>query len=126
MTSLIANQVKTNMYFVQVKLFIDLPAYVPLFKLMPRINNNYNNNYSFDILICSQPFCKSHLYFILHTTEIFKHETSHKTDRLTDARFIFIYNPFSLQNVLKVEDLLFCLPQSSIMTAVKRSLSDSW
>ena len=28
-------------------------------------NNTYKSNYSFFILICLQPFCKPHLYFIL-------------------------------------------------------------
>ena len=67
MSLLIANQVKTNICFVPVKLFIVLTTNVPLF-----------NNYSFVIFICLQPFCKPHLYFILHTTDMFKHATSHK------------------------------------------------
>ena len=57
---------------------------MPLFKLI-RVqvyNNNYHNNYSLVILICLQPFCKPHLYFILHTSEMFKHATCHKTDWL--------------------------------------------
>ena len=37
MISLIANQVTTNKRFVSVKLFIALNPYVPLFELIPRI-----------------------------------------------------------------------------------------
>ena len=68
MSSLIANQVKTNLCFVSIKLFIVLTTFVPLFNLCHVYNNNYNNNYAFVILIC----------FILHTTDMFKHATSHK------------------------------------------------
>ena len=46
MSSLIANQVKTNMYFILVKLFIILTTFVPLFIL-----NRYNNNCLFNTAI---------------------------------------------------------------------------
>ena len=85
-------------------------------------NNNYNNNYSFFILICLQPFRKPHLYFILHTTDMFNQTTSHKTDCITLSKWslclaiLYVYT-FNLQNVLKAEGLWSRLIESSIRTA---------
>ena len=85
-------------------------------------NNNYNNNCSFVIFICLQPFCKPHLYFILHTTEMFKHATSHKTDWITTDCCPLCLAPlyihaFSLQNVLQVEGIWSRLLEDSIVKA---------
>ena len=70
-------------------------------------NSNYNNNYSFVILIYLQPCYKPYLYFIVHTTEMFKLATLHKTVWITnDSRalcLVFLYTHTSCpQNVLKV------------------------
>ena len=75
-------------------------------------DNNYNNNYSFVILICLQPFCRPHLYFILHTTQIFKHSTSHKADWITtDCCLLTLallhVHVFTLQNVVKEAQVEF-------------------
>ena len=82
-------------------------------------NNNYNNNYSFVIPICLQPVCKPHLYFILHTTEVFKQATSHMTDCITtDCRLLCLAllqsNKIIQTNVLKVEGSCFRLLENSI------------
>ena len=69
MSSLIATIVNTNVCLVSLKLFIVRTSFLmcPYSNLYQACNNNYNNNYSFDILICLQPFGKPHLYDILLT-----------------------------------------------------------
>ena len=65
MSLLIAKKVKTNVCLISVKLFSY--ATVQTSNLYHVYNNNYNNNYSFIVLICLQPFCKQHLCVILLT-----------------------------------------------------------
>ena len=68
MSSLIATKLKTNMGLVSIKMsLLSALSHMPMLKLLPRIQNNYNNKYSFDILICLQHFCKPHLFNILLT-----------------------------------------------------------
>ena len=68
-------------------------------------NNNYNNNYSFVTLICLLHFCKPHLFFILHTPEMFKHAPSPKTNWITteslaDLSRLFMYFMYRLREKL--------------------------
>ena len=103
MSSLIANQVKINMCFsFNYALLIVRTNLCATYNLY----NNYNNNCSFVIFICLQPFCKPHLFIILltrtticysahnrfvsstlirqiFTAAIFKHAASHKADCIT-------------------------------------------
>ena len=53
MSSLIPNQVKTNMYSVSVKLFIVHTTFVPLFTLYWYNNNYYNNNLLSSLLLAA-------------------------------------------------------------------------
>ena len=50
MNALIANNIKTNMCLITIKLFIVRTI------LCYTVSNLYNNNYLFDILFCLQPF----------------------------------------------------------------------
>ena len=99
----------------------------PCSNLYHIFNNNYNNNYSFVILKCLQPFCKPHFLVILHTwlfvflltnfsCKLYTYSLDlHNTQlhsRLTELPLtlcllylVLLYaHTFSLQNVLKVED----------------------
>ena len=44
--------------------------------IISNLHHVYNSYPSFLTLICLQPSCKPHLYFILHTTKMFSHTTS--------------------------------------------------
>ena len=74
------------------------------------------------MFICLQLFCNLLLYYILHTIEMFKHATSHKTDWITtDCRLLCLAllqsNKISQTNVLEAEDSRTNLPENSIATA---------
>ena len=56
------------MCLVSVKLYCSYYLMCHCLNLYHVYNNNYNNNYSFVILICMQPSCKPHVHVILLPT----------------------------------------------------------
>ena len=106
MGSLIANELKTNMCLVSIKLFIvHTLSYEPLFPTSTTITTYslYFFTLLFSILLAKQIF-KPRLFC--------SHATSHKANRiLTDCcllclAFVFAYD-FSLMKILEVESLGF-------------------
>ena len=66
MSSLIANQVKTNMRLISLnKLYIILTTFVPLFT---QYNNNYNNNFLYDTSICYSTYNRNCFVRTPHAT----------------------------------------------------------
>ena len=136
MSSLFANKLKTNICFVSVILLVVLTILCATVQtcatIITRITirslflSAYNlfashccslffsHDYS---LFCSQPLCKQ------YAMAIFKHATSHKADWIitTDPRLfclaLLYTQPFTLQNVLKVESSGSRFLENSIVTA---------
>ena len=87
----------------------------------------YNNNYSFVILFCSQPFFQVTL--VLYSAHNWDVQTLNFTqDWITvdccPLWLAFLYtHSFSLQNVIKVEGSRSCLLENSLVTACTYALS---
>ena len=103
MTSLIANQVQTNMCSVSVKHFIVLTTFAPVFTLnWYNYNNNLlvQHNYS---LFCSQPFCKHCTYTLdLQNRDL---QTRNHNTRLTDYNWL----TFIFLRLLEKSTATFCI-----------------
>ena len=109
-SSLISNLVNTSFFLVAVKLFSVLTTLVPLFTLNC-YNNNYNNNCLSDTTV----------RYSNHKHNRISHATYHKTvwittDWLIALSYYFLFNTFSLTNVLEMKRSCSRFLEKSIAT----------
>ena len=100
MSSLIANQIKTYMCLVLMKLcllFALLMCHCSNLYMYTTIIITITTCVTQLFVICLQPFCKSHLY--LHKTTMFKHATYFQTAWIITVSFDRFVQPFILPHL---------------------------